>query len=395
MMRNRVFKKILKNSIFKLLCLVNAAVPKSEDRILLYSANKGISHNLLPLREYLLEHGYNKKYKIICGIERLEWKDGTAENMSYTTPVFSVFEFLRAKYVFYTTGQIPIKPSRKQEVVQLCHGASAVKTFGKLSDIHNGNEYYFNHVLTTSEFYREIMIKAFGCRQEDIFFCGEPMVDAFYQESKDQIFGGYHKFFLWAPTFRQSDYLGYDDSSAEELLPMFLEEEYGELNEECKRHDFLLLVKLHPMQDTKRLKSTKFSHLKIYSDQEFVAAGLDLYRLLPQIDVLLADYSTVYTQFYLLDKPIGFVVPDMEEYKEKRGFVFSDPEEYMAGEIIRTKEELYRFFDDMEDHVDRHSEKRKKLRDLMHQYQDGGNCRRILEYVGIAAPPKDRMQEQL
>lgn len=383
MIKNRYLKKFLKNSVFKVLNIVNAITPKSEKNIIFYSPNMGIEHNLLPLRDYLLRHNYNQKYKIICGVSNKKYKDINVNNVIFTTPLKSILTYFFSKHIFYTTGQIPIKPSKKQNVVQLGHGASQFKTMGKLSKINNGDEYYFNHILVTSDIYIPIVVKEFECEKQDAFICGEPMVDAFYQETSQINLGNYDKVILWAPTFRRSDYLGYDDSSLEELLILFSEEEYDELNENLKQYNFLLIVKLHPGQNTNGWNKIKLSNLIIYSHKAFLEENLNLYKLLPQIDVLLADYSSVYLQFLLLNKPIGFVVPDMEEYAEKRGFVFENPKDYMPGEIIKSKVDMYHFLSDIYKGIDKYKDKREQVRDLVHKYQDGNNCKRILQRFGI------------
>ena len=68
MLRNVFLKKVLKSSIFPLFSLLNKFVPKDDKKILIYSANKGIGHSLIPLRQYLQKQGFAQKYQIIFGI---------------------------------------------------------------------------------------------------------------------------------------------------------------------------------------------------------------------------------------------------------------------------------------------------------------------------------------
>ena len=75
MFRNVFLKKILKTNFFPIFSLLNKFVPKSDKKILIYSANKGIGHSLIPLRQYLQNQGFGQKYRIICGIESLKYKD--------------------------------------------------------------------------------------------------------------------------------------------------------------------------------------------------------------------------------------------------------------------------------------------------------------------------------
>lgn len=381
MFKNRRIKKMLKGTIFPILTLVNKVIPKKENYILLYSANMGIRHNLKPLMEYLLENNYDSKYKIICGIENLKYADDNAR-VVYADRIKSIGCFLKSKYVFYTTGQIPIKPSKKQIVVHLSHGAAHFKTSGKLSKIGNGEAFYFTYYMAPSEIYRDITIAELGCRKENVLINGEPVTDAFYKETVLYELGNYHKIGLWAPTFRQSDILGYDDSS-EELLPMFQPEHYAELNEKLKEYGIKLIVKLHAGQTLADYSTQSFSHLELLSDTDFAERGYDLYLLLKQVDFLIADYSSVFLQFLLLDKPIGFAVPDFEEYAQKRGFLFKNPFDYMPGDIMKSKEQMYRFLENMAEGRDDYAEKRHKVCDVIHTYKDGNNTHRVLEMSGI------------
>jgi CDP-glycerol glycerophosphotransferase (TagB/SpsB family) len=55
---------------------------------------------------------------------------------------------------------------------------------------------------------------------------------------------------------------------------------------------------------------------------------------LPLCDVLVTDYSSLAFDFMLLDRPIVYFVPDLDEYTAYRGFYF-DPIEMMPGPIVR------------------------------------------------------------
>ena len=127
---------------------------------------------------------------------------------------------------------------------------------------------------------------------------------------------------LWVPTFRQSDYLGYDDSTNEGLVPMFDELDYPALNEYLSRLNIKLIIKLHPAQNDNGECQRHFDFLDVYTHEEFVAAGYSLYPLMKQSDALVGDYSSASMQYLVLKKPQAFVIPDYEEYKKRRGFVF-------------------------------------------------------------------------
>lgn len=380
MIKNVVLKKSLKNSVFKVVSLLNNVVPKHNNYILLYSGNKGISFNLIPLRDYLLLNGYDTNNRIICGIEDMKYAE--TDNCTYVTHVKAIFYYLKSKYVFYTAGQLPIKPSKSQKVIHLQHGIT-FKTCGKLTHINNGNEFFFTDCLATSNIYKPIYSKAFGCSEENIYINSEPVTDVFFNGYKKYDLGNYNKIILWTPTFRQSDYLGYDDSETEELLPLFEEKDYSRLNEILKEYNFLLMVKIHPSQDLSRYSKLKYSNLQILSNDDFNQMGMEIYNLLPQVDAIIGDYSSLCMQSLLLDKPMAYVVPDMEEYSKRRGFAFDPPTDYMPGDFIKDKDQFYQWLDDFNKGIDKYESIRNKVKNKVHLYSDGKSCERLVEYCGI------------
>lgn len=382
MLKSIKLKRILKETVFKPLNFINKIVPKRDDYILLYSANMEIRHNLKPLRDKLLEDGYYKKYHIVCAVENKKYYD-EIQYVKYVARFGAMFVFLRAKHVFYTAGQIPVKPSKNQIVIHMNHGTSDLKACGALTNIQNGDEFFFTYMLAPSDLYVPIFAREYLCPEENIKVCGEPMTDAFYRSGPLYDLGEYSKKILWLPTFRQSEYLNYSDSR-EGLLPMFSQNEYDELNQELKKHGYLLIVKIHTAQDVKQLTKKEYSNIWIFTNDDFIAKGYDLYDLMPQTDALIGDYSSASLQYLLLDKPLAFVVPDIEEYKATRGFCFEKPEEYMPGPIIKEKQGLYKFFDSLEDKGDPYLSERHRVRDLIFKYQDGNNADRVLKLSGIS-----------
>lgn len=382
MLNNVKIKKMLKSTIYKPLTQLNKVLPKKTNWIMLYIPSMGLRHNLKPLLDYLIENEYNKKYKIICAIEDLSFKGREAENVFYISKVKAQLVFMFCRHVFYTAGQIPIKPSSTQIVIHMNHGTSDLKAMGALTNINNGDEFFFTYILVPSEIYVPIVSAEYLCDEKNVKVCGEPMTDALFNKKMKYELGNYKKIIVWLPTFRQSKDLNYSDSS-ESLLPMFQMEDYDALNEYLKKYDFLLVVKLHTSQDTEGISTEKYSNILLLTNDQFVKRNFDLYELLPQTDALIGDYSSVSLQYLLLDKPLAFVVPDMEEYKEKGGFCFENPEDYMPGPIIKEKQQLYRFFDDIYFEKDEYIEERNRVRNIIFKYQDGENSKRVLELSDI------------
>lgn len=384
MIKNTLLKKVLKESIFKVITTINRVLPKDDKVILLYMGNKGLGFNLSVLFDYMIEKGINDRYKIICSVESSKYFGDKLKNVEYVDHVGGLMWYLKASHVFYTAGQLPIKPKRNQTVIHLNHGITDYKTVGALTKINNGDEFFFTYMIASSPLYIPITVKEYLCSEDNVIVCNEPMTERILKPQNEYDFSEYDKVLLWAPTFRQSDYLGYDDSSVEDLIPLFDESMYGHLNRILKEKNILLIVKLHPSQTIKNYNYTSFSHLKIYSHDDFISSGMNLYDLMAQADGMLGDYSSASLQFLLTDKPIAYVIPDFDEYKEKRGFVFEDPKQYMPGHLIYTIGDFETFLEDFSQGRDDYAQERLNVKNLIHKYQDTKSCERLLAFSHIS-----------
>jgi CDP-glycerol glycerophosphotransferase len=67
----------------------------------------------------------------------------------------------------------------------------------------------------------------------------------------------------------------------------------------------------------------------------------DLSSFLPLCSLLITDYSSVAFDFLLLDRPLIYYVPDIDNYRAVRGFYFS-PDLAMPGPLIRQPDDLLR-----------------------------------------------------
>ena len=372
-------KKMIIKIIFPVFSMLNRFIEKRAHDIFIYCANDDLSDNSKALFEYLIDNGYHKKYRIICGVKKpWVYEKERRENVFFIPRSRCVWQYMKSGHVFYSFGKIPIKPTNSQCVVNLWHGIP-LKTIGKLANIDNGDEFFFTYVCAPSEMYRPIMAKAFGCPEENICICGEPKTDHLFEEKKIKE----NKLIVWLPTFRKSKYLGYNDSDDDSILPMFKENEWDELNQVLRQNNVKLVAKLHPLQDIYDFTYVTMSNLSVFSDVYFKKIIGNLYSLLSQSDALISDYSSVCLEYLVLDRPICFTLGDMDEYICKRGFVFENPLKFMPGEQIKEKTGLYKFIYNVTQEVDYYKVERKNVNNMVNQYKDGGNCKRILEISGI------------
>ena len=311
-----------------------------------------------------------------------------AENdrqVTYVPRLKAFIIFMIAKHVFYTTGQIPIKPSKSQYVIHMRHGNANFKTVGKRTHIDNGDEFFFTYVLASSELFVNVTCEEYGCEPKNVAVIGDPLIDQLLNATSNAYdFSSFKKVVLWLPTFRQSDYLGYDDSSMKSTIPLFEETDYAELDKVLERLQIKLIVKLHPAQNNFDKSKNHYKYFDMYLHDDFVKEGYELYSLMAQSDALIGDYSSASLQYLVLNRPQAYVIPDIEEYAQKRGFVFDNPEEYMVGHIVKSKKEFYQFLIDLANGEDRYVDKRNYICKKIYKYVDNRNCERILKLSDIS-----------
>ena len=117
---------------------------------------------------------------------------------------------------------------------------------------------------------------------------------------------------------------------------------------------------------------------------------VDLYQVLKYADVLVTDYSSVWFDFLIVDKPIVFFQPDRDEYEEERGLYNLD----VAGPVVSSVVELTSALRRVQDGSSDFSSSRERCREQYSNYEDGKAAERVLswfvrgEQPALAVPTK-------
>ena len=208
-------------------------------------------------------------------------------------------------------------------------------------------------------------IKILGSPRLDVLLHDIPNAEMFMEEDFNNIknFKAQgKKIFIYMPTFRDT---GKDISG-------WLKSD--KLKEFLHNNNAILVCKLHPGDKNSLDFELSEDFYKMDSDS-------DVYPILKYTDALITDYSSVYYDYLLLDKPILYYSPDLKEYQEKcRGF-YEPYENLTAGAITQTEDDLFNAMQNVINGIDNYKEKRKALRDRMFKYQDGRNCERVIEWI--------------
>lgn len=236
--------------------------------------------------------------------------------------------YSQAAYVVICDNFLPVASCRKKKstkVIQLWHGCGAFKKFGfdapdDIPSFYHGNVYKNYDMVTvsglecvkhfTSAMHTEVgVVCDIGVSHTDRLF------DADYIEAcKSKFRYAYldavgKKVVLWAPTFRGN--AGEAKVCGEDYI--------DSLQADKELGDNIYIVKsVHP-------------HLQHDNKTDDVNMTTD--ELMLCADVLITDYSSVFFEFLLIDKPIIFFAPDYRGYIQGRGFYLDYDE--LPGYVIK------------------------------------------------------------
>ena len=96
------------------------------------------------------------------------------------------------------------------------------------------------------------------------------------------------------------------------------------VNNHLKEKKVIIIIKPHPSQDMSCFNVDDLSNIKVITSPEMAQKNVQLYDILGETDGMLSDYSSVYFDYLLTDKPIGLTCDDIVVYRNKTGFSFDN-----------------------------------------------------------------------
>ncbi|MEY8586572.1 CDP-glycerol glycerophosphotransferase family protein [Phocaeicola sartorii] len=382
LLQNVRVKLFLQNTIFIVLTWINRFLPHSKKVILLY-INTDLRESNKALLDYMLENNYNESYRIICSCNNpKDYING--RNVYYVNRLGGVKAFFRAGSVFYSIGKIPIIPGRGQTVIQMWHGTPLKGASEGWKKNHIWKRQHYTWLLSPSRHFVPIFSQLFSVPKERIFIGGYPRCDDLFKSNPHYDFGEYRKIILWAPTFRKSIDTGISEFLRNgTIIPILKRNDYITFNAFLASIGVKIVVKLHPYQCLEGEDFAQMDYLILLSHHEFLSRKMNLYRFAVQSDALITDYSSIYFDYLLLDRPIAFTEDDIDEYNNTRGFAVEDPGNYKPGVRMKTMEDLKMFCENLIHEKDDYKAERERVKKLSNDYCDGHFCERILNKMEI------------
>lgn len=173
------------------------------------------------------------------------------------------------------------------------------------------------------------------------------------------------KIIIFAPTFRDSKNNIYKSEA-------WNFERWDHFN---RKNQIILIIKDHPRPDLERY--AKQSDTIFYYNN-----SCDIYPFLPSSDLLITDYSSIYMDYLLLDKPIVFYPFDYEYYISNDREIQFDYNWITPGPKCFSQEDLeIEILNFLFLGKDLYAEKRNEIKKIAFKFHDGRSSERIWNFI--------------
>ncbi len=352
-----------------------------EGKIILLESYPAYTDSVKAVYDELISRRINEKYRIYWLASNSSHEATLPENV-YTandSGLFSRFKLrfikARAKVTVSSNRALP-KLKKDQYSLFITHG-SAIKKMRSYS-LPDG----IDEMIVLSETLRISDAIAHGFFPSHAISLGLPRNDSLSLPKLDlhQYFDTEcEKFVYWLPTYRHHKVTG--ASASNKALPLIESREDAErINSSAKENGIFVIIKPHFADDIDISEYRGLSNLCFIDDAFLFEAGIGNYELLRSSDALLTDYSSVYFDYLHLDRPIGLLWEDVDEYRAREGFAIGISH-LEAGEKIYTHEDLSAFFKRLSSGEDMLAEKRKAITEELITEKDSNAASRVADLI--------------
>ena len=194
----------------------------------------------------------------------------------------------------------------------------------------------------------------------------------------------FNKVIYWLPTFRQKTSTNSNNirSYSSISIPFIHDKNIlKRVNDIAAVNDIIIVIKPHPAQDLNSFGSHNLSNILFITNDYLNAKGVTNYELLGNSDALLSDYSSVYHDYLLCDKPVAFCWEDYDEYVKNEGIEESVIPYLEGGEKLYSPEDLLSFINEIGQGKDVLKNTRNEIKTKMHKHTDNKSTERTVNRI--------------
>lgn len=307
---------------------------------------------------------------------------------------------LRARVGVVSTGPEDINhfTVARMKIVQLWHGIPFKKYGFANPEFIKKNKWInsrFHHLISPYLFHQFIKDNlyistsvltqknrsiTFNVPKERVKITGQPRTDVFFRKTteknrtieiiREKKEKGL-KIGIYMPTHRSE--------GESEFISNFLCNELDYINAELAELDVILLMKFHFYHLTESNKhNNQYSNVIFLNDRDF---NQDIYPVLKETDFLVTDYSSVFLDYLLLDKPVIFSNFDYQNYLKTNTELFYDYQEITPGPKPENWHEVIKSIKNISEDEKTYRTKRNDIKETFHKFKDSGSSERVYNEI--------------
>lgn len=351
-----------------------------ENKITLgFASNPIYSGNVKALYEQIEKRKLNN-YELIWFVKNNEQKEALSKiNIKAISENEENFEeeLKKVEFMFITHDQYINKKQEYQTFISLYHGIGPKKSGYALDDCYEkkfADKYkeIIDYICVPSEFTKMLFSYIFNMDNNKILITpyqrNRYIFESNGNENIEKILNfnieKYEKIIMYAPTFRKG--IGKEEGNTDRNNVLGLQT-YDEniLNEFLEKNNYLLLVKLHPSEEALISEEIIGKNTVILKDENMQKNNITINEILNGVDCLITDYSSIYTDYLLLEKPVIFFDTDIEIYSKKRGIYFNSEEFWFPGPIVNNIDNFIKEMEELLNNKDYYIKERKEYNKLI------------------------------
>lgn len=377
-------KKLFGRQLKNLFSLLNGLVPK-KDKNVVFITNPDFTGNGMAFYEYLKLH--HEEYQLIWLLKAdgiiPQGKDIYVKQKS----IKALWLYVTSKYIVTTHNEMIGIKAYNQIYLSLWHGMP-LKKIGYLTDTEAKKmEAFSAQRIATSELMRAIIASSFKEDASNVHVLGQPRNDYLFKSlnilslhSQNKII---NKKIFYMPTFRKNtsdDALSDGEAINHDNFLRVLDFNLTGLNIYLQKNNCQLFLKFHPYEEKLLPVEIESENIKIITSDYCKKKNIEVNSILAEADILITDYSSVYFDYLILNKPIIFLIPDVENYSSQRGGYTLEPLDYwMPGKKVYSQHELLNGIDELLSGNDNFRSKREEVNSLINRFSDDKNSQRLYE----------------
>lgn len=368
---DNVFQKL---KVYSLIGFLLSVIPKNKNKII-FTSFPNFSDYVLIFYEYM-KNKYPEKKLIWITLRGNSNNCDKIFNSHKFLSIEGLFHFFTAKVVFTNNNEFFRFKANNQILIDFWHGIPIKNIFKydkSSSKLISTFAYRTNHRISSSRLISILLSSAFGDNIYKYIESGSLRNDRILDSCPENVYNLLNlsrkkKYFIYLPTYRT----GYRDKKDGILKNNYLHQSKDFLNY-CKSINAEILVKVHPF-DRNKFESNKIVHF--INDEILSKNNLTLFDVFTVTYMMITDFSSLYYDYIITNKPALIYSPDYKIFKERRGFIIN-PKLISFNKIFLTPQELINFINssDLADYV----KKQKNLSKVVHDKIDNKNCKRLGE----------------